>query len=81
MLAGLALFLGDFLLATLRARIPLGEWLPVTNLFVLLGGTFAFVLPSGTAPTAGVAAGRLALFGAATILSAAYIFQRQDVHQ
>jgi len=81
MLAGLLLFLGDFLLATLRTPIPLGEWLPVANLFALLGGTFAFVLPPGTVPTASGAAQRLALFGVATVVSAAYIFQRQDVHQ
>jgi ABC-type transport system involved in multi-copper enzyme maturation permease subunit len=81
MLAGLALFLGDFLLTTLRTRIPLGEWLPVTNLFTLLGGTFTFVLPPGTAPPTGVAAERLALFGVATILAGVLLFQRQDVHQ
>lgn len=81
MLAGLALFLGDFLLATLRARIPVDEWLPVTNLFALLGGTFVFILPPGTAPPAGVAAERLALFGAATVLAATFIFERQDVHR
>jgi ABC-type transport system involved in multi-copper enzyme maturation permease subunit len=81
MVAGLALFLGDFLLATLRTRIPLGEWLPVTNLFALLGGTYAFILPTGVVPPAGVAVGRLASFGAAMILAAALVFQRQDIHQ
>ncbi len=81
MLAGLALFLGDFLLSTMRARIPLGEWLPVSNLFALLGGTFALVLPSGVAPSASVAVGRLTAFGVASILAAAFIFERQDVHQ
>lgn len=80
MLAGLLLFLGDFLLATLRTPIPFGEWLPVTNLFTLLGGTFTFVLPPGTAPATGVAAERLALFGVATILAGLLLFQRQDVH-
>ncbi len=81
MLAGLVLFLGDFLLATLRTRLPLGEWLPVANLFALLGGTFAFLLPSGTAPHTATAVVRLAGFGVATILPAAMVFRRQDVHQ
>lgn len=81
MLAGLSLFLGDFLLATLRTRIPLGEWLPVTNLFALLGGTYAFILPAGVVPPVGVAVGRLAGFGASMILAAGLVFRQQDIHQ
>jgi ABC-type transport system involved in multi-copper enzyme maturation permease subunit len=81
MLAGLALFLGDFLLATLRASIPLGEWLPVTNIFGLLGETFVLVLPPGTAPAVAVAAQRLMLFGVATLFAAGYVFERQDIHR
>jgi ABC-type transport system involved in multi-copper enzyme maturation permease subunit len=81
MLAGLLLFMGDFMLATLRTPIPFGEWLPVANLLALLGGTFSFVLPPGSAPTAGVAAARLAIFGVLTILAGTLLFQRQDVHR
>ncbi len=81
MLAGLALFLGDFLLSSMRTRIPLGEWLPVTNLFTLVGGTFASILPPENVASAGVAVGRLMAFGAAAILAAAVVFERQDIHQ
>ncbi len=81
MLAGLALFLGDFLLTTLGTRIPLGEWLPVANLFALLGDTFGLVLPAGVAPSPGVAVGRLASFGAATVLAGVLLFEKGDVHQ
>jgi len=81
MLAGLVLFLGDFLLSTLRTRIPLGEWLPVTNLLALLGGTFTVILPSGTVLPESLAVGRLLLFGAATVVAALLVFQRRDVHQ
>lgn len=80
MLAGLALFLGDFLLTTLGTRIPLGEWLPVANLFALLGETFGLVLPAGVAPSAGVAAARLAGFGAATIIAGLLLFEMRDIH-
>jgi hypothetical protein len=81
MLAGLLLFLGDFLLSTMRTRLPLGEWLPITNLFALLGGTFTALLPGGAAPSPGVAATRLLTFGAVTLLAGAVLFDQRDVHQ
>jgi hypothetical protein len=81
MLAGLSLFLGDFLLSTMRTRLPLGEWLPVTNLFALLGGTFTALLPEGAAPSPGVAATRLLTFGVVTLLAGAVLFDQRDIHQ
>jgi len=79
MLAGLALFLGDFLLMTLRIGIPFGEWLPVANLFALLGKTFDLGLSTGAAPSAGVAALRLAGFGGVTVIVGLLLFERMDV--
>jgi ABC-type transport system involved in multi-copper enzyme maturation permease subunit len=79
MLAGLALFLGDFLLSTLRTSIPFAEWLPVANLFVLLGDSFSSILPSEVVAPAWVAAMRLLLVGAGLIGGATWLFRRQDV--
>jgi hypothetical protein len=81
MLAGLLLFLADFLLATLRTPIPFGEWLPMTNLFALLGGTFTLLSAPGAVPNVRVAAERLAMFALATILAGTFILQRQDVQR
>ena len=79
MLAGLLLFLGDFLLSTLRSRVPFGEWMPVTNLFVLLGETYSSILPAGDVPSPGTAALRLVGVGLGLILGAIWVFERQDV--
>lgn len=81
MLAGLALFLGDFLLATLGTRVPLSEWLPVANMLALLGESFGLVLPAGAAPSAGVAAVRLAGFGVVTVIAGLLLFERSDIHR
>jgi hypothetical protein len=81
MLAGLALFLGDFLLTTLGSRIPFGEWLPVTNLFALLGETFGLMIPGGGELSAGVAAMHLAGFGAVTVIAGWFLFARGDIHR
>ncbi|HEY69660.1 MAG TPA: ABC transporter permease subunit [Anaerolineae bacterium] len=81
MLAGLALFLADFLLTTLGSRIPFGEWLPVTNMFALLGETFGLMLAGNVELSVGVAALHLAGFGAVTVVAGWFLFARGDIHR
>jgi ABC-type transport system involved in multi-copper enzyme maturation permease subunit len=78
MLAGLALFLGDFLLSTLRTPSALSEWLPVASLLTLLGGTFAALIPSERALTTGAAVQRLLILGGVLLFGAVWLFHRQD---
>jgi len=79
MLAGLTLFLGEFLLSTMRDRIPFGEWLPISNLFSMIGGVFASILRPDDSVSAGTAAFRLLSVGVGLLLSAILIFRQRDV--
>jgi ABC-type transport system involved in multi-copper enzyme maturation permease subunit len=79
MIAGLALFLGDFLLSTGRPLSPLGSWLPAGNLLSMIGGAFSSVIPTEGKVTVGIAALRLLTVGIALLSSAILIFSRRDV--
>jgi ABC-type transport system involved in multi-copper enzyme maturation permease subunit len=78
MLTGLMLFLGGFLLATLRTRLPLAGWLPETSLFSILGGDFASVLVLHPVSTA-TAVSRLLTVGVGLLAVAGMLFERQDL--
>jgi hypothetical protein len=78
MLTGLMLFLGGFLLATLRTRLPLAGWFPETNLFSILGGDFASALVRDPVSTA-TAVSRLLTVGAGLLAVAGMLFERQDL--
>ncbi|MCJ7706426.1 MAG: ABC transporter permease [Anaerolineales bacterium] len=78
MLAGLILFLGGFLLATFRARVPLAAWFPEANLFSILGGDFASALVRDPVSTA-TAVSRLLTVGAGLLAIAGMLFERQDL--
>lgn len=78
LLAGLAVFLGGFLLSTLRVHTPVSDWSPVGNLLVSLGGVFAQV--SGVTATVSPAAAVIRNLGVGFALlgSAGFVFVRQD---
>jgi ABC-type transport system involved in multi-copper enzyme maturation permease subunit len=78
MLTGLMLFLGSFLLATLRTRLPLAGWFPETNLFSILGGDFTSALVRDPVSTA-TAVSRLLTVGAGLLAVACMLFERQDL--
>jgi hypothetical protein len=78
MLTGLMLFLGGFLLATLRTRLPLAGWFPEANLLSILGGDFATALVLDPVTTA-TAVSRLLAVGAGLLAAAGMLFERQDL--
>jgi ABC-type transport system involved in multi-copper enzyme maturation permease subunit len=75
---GLLLFLGGFLLSTLRVQTPISEWSPVGNLLISLGGVFAQVssITSSVGPAGAVA--RTLGVSLALLVSTGFLFARQD---
>jgi ABC-type transport system involved in multi-copper enzyme maturation permease subunit len=78
LLLGLAVFLGGFLLSTLRVHTPISDWSPVGNLLVSLGGVFAEV--AGVAPSVGATEAAIRVLGIslALLVSAGILYARQD---
>ncbi len=78
MLAGLTFFLGDFLLGTVRTRLPLSDWMPVSNLFTV-AGIFESAIAGPQTHSPGDSFLRLLMVGAGLVFAAALLFRRQDV--
>jgi hypothetical protein len=78
MLAGLTFFLGDFLLGTVRTRLPLSGWMPVANLFTV-AGIFQSEMAGPQTLSPGDSFLRLLVVGAGLVAAATLFFRRQDV--
>jgi ABC-type transport system involved in multi-copper enzyme maturation permease subunit len=78
MLAGLTFFLGDFLLGTVRTRLPLSDWMPVSNLFAI-AGIFESAIAGPQTRSPQDAALRLLSVGMGLVAAAVLLYRRQDV--
>jgi ABC-type transport system involved in multi-copper enzyme maturation permease subunit len=78
MLAGLTFFLGDFLLGTVRTRLPLSDWMPVSNLFTV-AGIFESAIAGQQTRSPLDSTLRLLMVGAGLVFAAGLLFRRQDV--
>ncbi len=78
LLLGLAIYLGGFLLSTMRVHTPLAEWSPAGNMLTSLGGVFAEVSSETSTVSAAGAAARTFGTGLALLMASAIVFARQD---
>jgi ABC-type transport system involved in multi-copper enzyme maturation permease subunit len=78
MLGGLTFFLGDFLLGTVRTRLPLSDWMPVSNLFTV-AGIFESAIAGQQTRSPLDSTLRLLMVGAGLVFAAGLLFRRQDV--
>ena len=77
----MALFMGGVLLSGPGQRLPLAAWMPVSSVFVLLGGSLAAIFPAAPSAATMTAVLRLLLVGAGLWGAAAWTFVRQDVRR